>query len=938
MRSERIGRAALSRKTAKPGKLLYSLPRLEEAVKRFVAQVITGITACAGIIFCGAAVPSAFAQEAENPAYLNTNLPAHQRAVDLVHRMTLEEKASQLVNQSRAIQRLKVPAYNWWSEALHGVINRGITEYPEPIGLAATFDAPGVQLMGHQIGIEGRIRHVQTARAGGQRGINDGGLDFWAPNLNIFRDPRWGRGQETYGEDPFLTGRMGVSFVKGMQGDDPKYYLTIATPKHYAVHSGPEPTRHFADVDVTKHDQVDTYEPGFRAAITEGKAGSIMCAYNAINGEPACASEYLLQDQLRGKWGFQGYVVSDCDAVQDIFTGHHFRTTQPQASAISLLRGMDNECFGIAPNEKDNHDYKPFIDAVQQGYLPESVVDTAVTRLFTARIKLGMFDPPELVPYSKIDEKELDSAEHRAFARKLANEAMVLLKNDGTLPVKPGITKIAVVGPLADQTRVLLGNYNGTPTHSVSLLDGLKAEFPNAKITYVAGTQFLRPDGTPVPNNLLTTPDGNPGLKAVYSEFPAGRPAFFASPDGQRPEQHVLATRIEPNLNLNENNLPEEAKGKQSLSVEWTGFLTPTEGGDYFIGLRGGFGRFTIDGKQVAMSRGEGANAVSVGRVHFEKGQKAKLDLTYMNMGRFMGMDSGKPQAQLIWEKVNYAPSPEAVAAAKNADLVIAAVGITSQLEGEEMQVSEAGFQGGDRTSIDLPEPEEALVEAVAATGKPVVVVLMNGSALAVNWINDHANAVLEAWYSGEEGGAAIAETLSGKNNPAGRLPVTFYKDLSQLPHFENYSMDGRTYRYFKGKPLYPFGYGLSYTTFKYSDLSFAQTTVKAGEPVGADVTVTNAGSVAGDEVVQVYLKFPDVKGAPLVALRGFQRIHLEPGKSQKVHFDLKDRDLGMVTEEGNPIIAPGEYTLSIGGGQPDAGAPSVSGKFAVDGQLYLPE
>ena len=496
----------------------------------------------------------AIAQDPSTLPYMNPKLSAEERAKDLVHRMTLEEKASQLVNDAQAIPRLNVPAYNWWSEALHGVIDQGVTEFPEPIGLAATFDVPAVHAMATDIGIEGRIKHVQDVRAG-HDGIM-GGLDFWAPNLNIFRDPRWGRGQETYGEDPFLASRMGVAFVIGMQGDDPHYYRVIATPKHYDVHSGPEPTRHFADVDVNKHDQLDTYEPAFRAAVTEGKAGSVMCAYNAINGQPACANQFLLQDQLREKWNFQGYVVSDCGAVRDIFAGHRYRPTQAQASAISLMRGMDNECFGGGPTSEDDSEYKPYIEAVQQGYLPESAIDTALIRLFTARMKLGMFDPPELDPYSNIDEKDLDSTEHRDLARKMANESMVLLKNDGTLPLKPGITKIAVVGPLADQTRVLLGNYNGTPTHSVSVLDGLHAEFPNAKITYVPGTQFLRNDGNPVPDNLLTTSEGKPGLKAEYSESRG----FRMSQAANRP---ALATRIEPNIDLDGASLPAEVAGRK---------------------------------------------------------------------------------------------------------------------------------------------------------------------------------------------------------------------------------------------------------------------------------------------------------------------------------------------------------------------------------------
>jgi beta-glucosidase len=892
-------------------------------MKNRMTRIVAGIVACTGTLFFGLILQSAVAQDTASLPYMNPNLSPEQRATDLVHRMTLAEKGTQMHNNSAAIPRLNVPAYQWWSEALHGVIDQGVTEYPEPVGLAATFDTPGIHAMATQIGIEGRIKHVQDT-ANGHTGIY-GGLDFWAPNLNIFRDPRWGRGQETYGEDPFLTGRMGVAFVTGMQGDDPKYYRAIATPKHYAVHSGPEPTRHFADVDVSKHDELDTYVPAFRAAIVEGKAGSVMCAYNAINGEPACASQFLLQDQLRGKWGFQGYVVSDCEAVRDIAANHRYRPTQAQGSAISVIRGMDNECGG---NPTD----KTYVEAVQEGYLPESTLDTALIRLFIARMKLGMFDPPEMVPYTKIDPKELDSAEHRALARKLANEAMVLLKNDGMLPLKPEIKKIAVVGPLADQTRPLIGNYAGQPTHIVSIMEGLKAEFPNAAITYVPGTQFLRSDGNPIPNNVLTTPDGKPGLKADYSEsMMRGRPPLPG--EAQPPAPAPIASRTEPNVNLSDSNLPSEVAGRKSFGVQWSGFLTPPDSGDYLVGVRGmGFARLSIDNKQAAMMFGGAEVNSSVGRVHLEKGQKVALSLSYGNM------NGGKPNAELIWSKVSNIPSPEAIAAAKNADAVIAVVGITSSLEGEEMPVTEPGFLGGDRTSIDLPAQEEALVEGVVATGKPVAVVLINGSALAVNWINQHANAVLEAWYPGEEGGAAVAETLSGKNNPAGRLPVTFYTGVNQLPNFEDYGMANRTYRYFSGKPLYPFGYGLSYTTFKYSDLSIPTQAVAAGQPVDADVAVTNTGKVAGDEAVQVYLKFPAVKGAPQIALRGFQRIHLEAGASQKVHFELKNRDLGMVTENGNPIIAPGDYTVSIGGGQPDTSAPSVSGKFNIEGQIALPE
>jgi beta-glucosidase-like glycosyl hydrolase len=748
--------------------------RREKGMNHSGKCVLAALTASILLIACAAT-----AQHVATLPYMNPSLSPEQRAADLVHRMTLEEKASQLVNQARAIPRLGVPAYDWWSEALHGVAVNGTTEFPEPIGLAATFDVPRIHEMGVAISIEGRIKHTQDVRAGHSNIFE--GLDFWAPNINIFRDPRWGRGQETYGEDPFLTARMAVAFVTGMQGTDPHYYRVISTPKHFAVHSGPEPTRHFADVDVSKHDEEDTYLPAFRAAVVEGHAGSVMCAYNAIKGQPACANHFLLQHTLRGAWQFQGYVVSDCGAVRNIFEGHHYRSTQPEASAISLERGMDNECVDFLAKVKDDHDYRPYIDAVQQGYLSESSIDTALIRLFTARIRLGMFDPPSMVPYTKIDENQLNSAAHRDLARRLGDECMVLLKNDGVLPLKSSVRRIAIVGPLADQTAVLLGNYNGIPTHTVSVLEGMKAEFPRAKLTYVPGIRFL----------------SNPG---------------------------------------------------------------------------------------------------------------------------------------------NNRPDPAAITAAKNADVVVAVVGITSRLEGEEMPINQPGFFGGDRTSLDMPQPEEALVRAVAAAHKPLVVVLTSGSALGVTWEKAHADAIVESWYSGEEGGAAIAETLSGRNNPAGRLPVTFYKDVHQLPHFEDYSMAGRTYRYFKGEPLWPFGSGLSYTTFGYSGLTLPTAPINAGDPLDVAVTVTNTGKLAGDEVAQLYLKFPDVPGAPIRALRGFQRIHLEPDSSQIVKFQLKRRDLSIVTEAGDIIVAQGNYTVSVGGGQPGTGAASVSGNFMVNGQIMLPE
>jgi len=871
---------------------------------------------------------SACAQNAAKPPYLDTKLPPEQRAADLVKRMTLEEKAQQLVNQARGIPRLDIPGYDWWSEALHGVAVDGTTEFPEPIGLAATFDAPAIHQMAIAIGTEARVKHVQAVKANGGSSYIFQGLDFWAPNVNIFRDPRWGRGQETYGEDPFLTARMAVAFVTGMQGDDPKYYRVISTPKHYAVHSGPEPTRHFADVDVSKHDELDTYLPAFRAAVTEAKADSVMCAYNAINGQPACANQFLLEDQLRGKWGFKGYVVSDCGAVRDIFEGHKYEPSQAQASAISLERGMDNECIDFTQKVTDDHDYKPYLDAVKEGYLKESDIDRAVIRLYTARIKLGMFDPPEMVPYTKIDESELNSAAHREMARKMADKAMVLLKNDGTLPLKTSGIKIAVVGPLAEQTRVLLGNYNGIPTHTVSILEGLRNQFQGATIDYVPGTQFLsKKEGTPVPAELLTT-GGQPGVKASYMKF---NMEAMMNPNF-KPE--ILAQRVEPNIDFSASALPAEVANVKPLAVRWEATLTPKETADYNLGVQcAGAARLLVDGKQTAQGYSMAGVDTHFGRVHLEAGKAYQLDLNYAQFG------AGEPMVHLVWDKVNLAPDPKAVDAARNADVVVAVVGITSELEGEEMPVSEPGFKGGDRTTVELPQPELDLLQALATAGKPLVVVLTNGSALAVNWANEHANAILDAWYPGEEGGTAVADTLSGRNDPAGRLPVTFYKGDDQLPPFEDYSMANRTYRYFTGTPLYPFGYGLSYTKFSYSGLTVPTQPVPAGSPVIAEATVTNTGQVAGDEVAQLYLSFPHgVAGAPRRALRGFERVHLEPGASQKVRFELKPRDLSMVTEAGEPMVAEGEYYIFIGGGQPDTGAAGAAGGFSIKGKMNLPE
>jgi beta-glucosidase len=852
------------------------------------------------------------------PPYLNPSLPISDRVDDLVGRMTLEEKASQLVNQARAIPRLQVPAYDWWSEALHGVANAGTaTVFPEPIGLAATFDAPLIHEMAVVISIEARAKHNQAVRAG-RRDIMEG-LDFWSPNINIFRDPRWGRGQETYGEDPFLTARMGVAFVTGLQGDDPKYFRVISTPKHFAVHSGPEPSRHSIDVKVSKHDEEDTYLPAFRATITEGKAASIMCAYNRINGEPACANTFLLKDQLRGAWKFNGYVVSDCDAITDIFNGHGFTKSMAEAGAVALKTGMDNECADFFTKATDNSDYVKFLDAVKQGFLSEKDIDVALKRLFTARFRLGMFDPPEMVPYAQTPESEIDSEPHRALALRTARESIVLLKNGGVLPLRTDVKKIAVVGPLAESVRVLHGNYSGTASHATSALEGIRQQFPSAQVTYAPGMNFLRSEEL-IPETALSTADGQAGLTGEY----------FSGSDFEGKAQVV---RVDKAIDLQRFH-PERSSiapppGMGDFSVRWTGFLTPDESGDYEIGNVGSMNRLWLDGKLIVDDFLLHDPKPTKATIRLEKGHRYAIKLDY---GR------GGTGLRLVWLRLVADPIPSAITLAKDADVVVAVVGITSQLEGEEMKVDVPGFEGGDRTSLDLPKEEEDLLEAMKSTNKPLVVVLMNGSALSVNWAKGNADAILDAWYSGEEGGTAIAQTLAGVNNPAGRLPVTFYKGIDQLPAFEDYSMKNRTYRYFGGEPLYGFGYGLSYSKFEYSNLRLSSAALKAGDALGVDADVRNTSQREGDEVVELYLSFPESPAVPLRALRGFTRVHVGAGATQHVHFELSARDLSEVNENGDRLIAPGAYRIIVGGGQPGTAAAQAEAGFIVKDKRALPD
>jgi beta-glucosidase len=851
----------------------------------------------------------AFAQDKpSNPRYLDTSLAVEERVNDLVSRMTLEEKASQMQDVSPAIPRLGIPAYNWWNEGLHGVARAGhATVFPQAIGIAATWDTTLMHRIGDVISTEARAKYNDAIAH--DRHDRYYGLTFWSPNINIFRDPRWGRGQETYGEDPFLTSRMAVAFITGMQGDNPKYFKVVATAKHYAVHSGPEALRHRFDVPFSAHDFADTYSPAFRASVTEGKVYSAMCAYNAVGGDPACASPKLY-DALRNKWGFRGYVTSDCWAITDFWGGHNYVRTHEQAAALAVKAGTDLSC---------GPEYGEIPAAVQNRLLSMEDVDRAVKRLFTARFRLGMFDPPESVPYSKITMAENDTPQHRELALQTALESIVLLKNErGVLPLK-NVKTIAVVGPTANHEEVLLGNYAGEPSKFTTPLDGIRQRFKNAKVLFAEGSLLSETTALPVPASVLRN-GSTPGLRGEY----------FSNMELRGP----AIDRTDANIDFRFNNVsPIAGVPDKYFSARWTGELVVPATGDYRLGVNADNGvRLFVDDKAIVDDWNRDGERTLTTPVHLEAGRAYKIRMEYFHTDY-------ESAAQLVWEPPTLLN--DAVAAAKQADVTIAIVGLTASMEGEESSFSSPGFFGGDRVDLDLPKTQQNMLEALSATGKPLIVVLTSGSALAVTWAQAHANAIVQAWYPGEEGGTAVAQVLAGDYNPAGRLPLTFYKSVSQLPPFSSYAMNGRTYRYFQGTPLYPFGYGLSYTKFAYSNLRASSPQVD--DSVTISVDVKNSGAVAGDEVVQLYLSHRDAAGAPIRALAGLQRVHLEPGKQSTVTFKPTEREWSVVDSTGARKLVPGTVDVWVGGGQPIAvpGLPATEGlktELKITRAATLPE
>ncbi|OBU68628.1 glucan 1,4-alpha-glucosidase [Stenotrophomonas maltophilia] len=858
--------------------------------------------------------------------WLDGTATFEQRAAALVAQMTLEEKAAQMQNAAPAIERLGVPAYDWWNEGLHGVARAGqATVFPQAIGLAATFDVPLMGEVATTISDEARAKHHQFVRDGAHGRYQ--GLTFWSPNVNIFRDPRWGRGQETYGEDPFLTARMGVAFVRGLQGDDPVYRKLDATAKHLAVHSGPEADRHHFDARPSRRDLYDTYLPAFEALVKEGDVDAVMGAYNRVYGESASASRFLLRDVLRRDWGFKGYVVSDCWAIVDIWKHHRIVASREAAAALAVRNGTELEC---------GQEYATLPAAVRQGLITEAEIDDAVTRLFTARMRLGMFDPPERVRWARIPASVNQAPAHDALALKAAQSSLVLLKNDGVLPLSRDLKRIAVVGPTADDTMALLGNYFGTPAAPVTILQGIRDAAKGIEVRYARGVDLVEgrddPDATPLIEAafLRPAPDSpERGLRGEYFRTAdlSGSPALVRT-DAQIGFRWDRGSPTD-NLLARGEAAPGQGIPADRFSIRWRGQLLPPVSGRYRIEVAADDGfRLVVDGKRVLdhWQNRDGMHADGV-ELDLQAGRAYDLTLEYYDDQRDAGVRLG-------WRMPGAKPPfEEALDAARDADVVVFVGGLTGDVEGEEMTVNYPGFAGGDRTDLRLPAPQRALLEALHGTGKPVVMVLTGGSALAVDWAQANLPAILMSWYPGQRGGTAVGQALFGDINPAGRLPVTFYKADQALPAFDDYRMEGRTYRYFRGTPLFPFGHGLSYTRFDYRNLRLGAATITPDGRLDVQVEVTNSGPRSGDEVVQLYVR--RAQGGSAEAnqeLRGFQRIHLAAGERRTVSFELDAKQALRHYDEaqGRYRVPPGRYEIRIGGSSADA---RVRAPFTVEGR-----
>ncbi len=831
--------------------------------------------------------------------YHNTMLPVESRIKDLISRMTLEEKIGQMQHEAPAIERLDVPAYHWWNECLHGVGKAGLaTIFPQAVGMAASWNPSLMFETATAISDEARAKHHRFV-AEGKRGSYEG-LTFLAPNINIFRDPRWGRGQETYGEDPYLTSRMAVHFIKGLQGNDDQYWKLVATAKHFAVHSGPEASRPHLNVHTSKQDLFETYLPAFEAAVKEAHVHSVMCAYNRYADEACCGSNLLLHTILRDDWKFQGYIVSDCEAMGDLYESEAVHATPAQIAAWAVNNGTDLNC---------GNTYAYLKQSVEQALIPEEKIDQALYRLFEARFRLGMFDPPDSVPWHTLPYEVVHSQSHQDLALKAARESIVLLKNNNKiLPLRKDIRSIAVIGPNADEVSSMLGNDHGSSPQIITPLEGIRRKLGDqVEINHAPGSLFAHgfPRLQTVPAEVLSS-EHQRGLKGVYFDTInfTGNPHF---------------TRYDSLINFSWiAETPITHQIADTFAVRWTGYLEARVTGKHQLGVLGSNAvKFYFEDSLSIDFDNEHQPQKQFFSVELKKGEQYPVRLEYINYGP-------DPQLHLLWSEPGQSLEAEALQAAQNSEVVVLCLGLTPQLEGEETTVDIAGFSGGDRTDIKLPEPQENLLRQIMQLGKPTVLVLMGGSPLAVNWAHQQVPAIVKAWYPGEQGGQAIADVLFGDYNPGGRLPVTFHSSVSDLPDFKNYSMENRTYKFFKGKPLYPFGYGLSYTQFTYEHLQLPDT-AQVSDTLQVQVEVKNTGAVAGDEVVQLYVT--DLQASvrtPIRSLQGFQRVYLQPGETKTITFPLVPKQMAVVTEGGNFMVEEGMIEISVGGGQPGL-APATS-------------
>ena len=840
--------------------------------------------------------------------FRNPDLPIDERVDDLLSRLTPEEKVGQMMNQTPAIERLGIPPYDWWNEALHGVARAGkATVFPQAIGLAATFDDEALLKTFTMVSDEARAKYHQYQKD--KEYDRYKGLTFWTPNINIFRDPRWGRGMETYGEDPYLTGRMGLAVVKGLQGNDPDYYKTHACAKHYAVHSGPEWNRHEFDVEVTPRDLWLTYLPAFEQLVKEGDVQEVMCAYNRYEGKPCCGSDKLLIDILRNSWGYKGIILSDCGAIDDFWqkdknTPRHETHPDAESASIDAVRsGTDLECGGS---------YRSLKKALKDGTLKESDLDESLRRLFKARFELGMFDPDDKVSYAKIPYNVVESKQHIQQALEMARKSMVLLKNkNNVLPLNKSIKKIAVVGPNAADSTMLWANYNGFPTKTVTILEGIRNKVPGAEVIYQLGCNhtdnFVMQDmGDKITSNA------GAGFLAEYfnnTEF-KGEPVF----KGLAKSLHYTTggnTQFAPNVNLSD------------FTARFTGVFEAPVTGDIDFELSGNDGiRLYIDNAVVSEMWESEYTAFRKYTLKAEKGKKYAVKIEYMQRSGMADLNFSVG----VRKPVDFAGTAANV---KDADVIVFVGGISPRLEGEEMPVDAEGFRKGDRTNIELPKVQQEMVKALKATGKPVVYVVCTGSALALNWEDANVDAILNAWYGGQEGGTAVADILFGDYNPAGRLPITFYKSVDQLPDFEDYSMKGRTYRYMTQVPLYPFGYGLSYTTFAYQNAKLSASKIGIKDKVTLTVDVKNTGKRDGDEVVQIYIKNPNDPEGPIKALKGFKRVSVKAGASEKVSIELDQKAFYSFSDATQTLeVKPGSYKILYGGSSADSALQGIDLKI----------